>query len=420
MRLGLNLIHRRLGLTTILSKLFVLLKTDAMRGTLAYYLLFICMGLGMAMLGPTLPSLAEQTQTPVGQLGSSLFLAGPIGVVVGVLLGGRLFDRVRGHPALGVAQLISAASILCVPLIPSVWVLMVVLAVKGAADGFINAGANTLLVWTHKDKSSPYMNGLHFFFGLGAFLAPFLVAQVVEIQGGYRWAYWALAVLGAMAGVYLLSLKHSPQPQHTERSSAEEGTRVYYPLVIAAMLFLFFYVGAEIAFSGWIYTYAFTLQLADAATAAYMTSAFWLSFTIGRLISIPLALRLTPQRMIWIALLGCLSILGVAAILPASSTLVWIMAPVLGFCMAPIWPSGFTLAGRSLKLTARVSTIILQGDSFGGMVLPWLVGQVLDATGPQAMIYLVLASLIFNMAAFVAMLRFRRTAPDQAVVVSAS
>jgi len=391
-----------------------------MRGTLAYYLLFVCMGLGMAMLGPTLPSLAEQTQTPVGQLGSSLFLAGPIGVVVGVLLGGRLFDRVRGHPALGVAQLISAASILCVPLIPSVWLLMVVLAVKGAADGFINAGANTLLVWTHKDKSSPYMNGLHFFFGLGAFLAPFLVAQVVNIQGGYRWAYWALAVLGAMAGVYLLSLKHSPQPQHTERSSAEEGTRVYYPLVIAAMLFLFFYVGAEIGFSNWIYTYAFTLHLADAATAAYLNSAFWLAFTLGRLISIPLAMRLVPQRMIAIALLGCLSILGVAAILPASSTLVWIMAPVLGFCMAPIWPSGFTLAGRSLKLTARVSTIILQGDSLGGMVLPSLIGRVLDATGPQAMIYLVFTSLIFNLAAFVAILRFRRTAPDQAAVVSAS
>ena len=396
----------------------MLLKTDAMRGTLAYYLLFVCMGLGLGMLGPTLPSLAEQTQTRVGQLGS-LFLVGSISGVVGVMLGGRLFDRVRGHPALGVAQLISTASVLCVPLIPSVWLLMVVLAFKGAADGFINAGANTLLVWTHKDKSSPYMNGLHFFFGLGAFLAPFLVAQVIEIQGGYRWAYWVLAALGALAALNLLTLKHSPQPQHVERTT-EERTYVYYPLVIAAMLFLFFYVGAEIGFSGWIYTYAFTLNLADATMAAYLTSIFWLSFTIGRLISIPLALRLVPQRMIGGALLGCLSILSVALILPASSTLVWIMAPVLGFCMAPIWPSGFTLAGRSLKLTARVSTIILLGDSLGGMVLPWLIGQVLDATGPQAMIYLVFASLIFNLAAFIAILRFRQTAPDQAAVVSVS
>jgi hypothetical protein len=55
------------------------------------------------------------------------------------------------------------------------------------------------------------------------------------------------------------------------------------------------------------------------------------------------------------------------------------------------------------------------------MVLPWLVGQVLDATSrPDALIYLVFTSLIFNLMAFVAILRFRRTAPDPAAVVSVS
>ncbi len=57
------------------------------------------------------------------------------------------------------------------------------------------------------------------------------------------------------------------------------------------MLFLFFYVGAEITFGGWVYTYAVTLKLASAAGAAYLTSAFWLAFTVGRLISIPAATR---------------------------------------------------------------------------------------------------------------------------------
>jgi FHS family Na+ dependent glucose MFS transporter 1 len=119
------------------------------------------------------------------------------------------------------------------------------------------------------------------------------------------------------------------------------------------------------------------------------------------------------------ALSGCLVVLGAALILPRSSTLVWILAAALGICMAPIWPSGFTLAGQSLKLTARVSGIILLGDSLGGMVLPWLVGQVLDFTGPQALIYLVFTSLIFNLAAFVAILRLRQTAHSAASVDAA-
>jgi FHS family Na+ dependent glucose MFS transporter 1 len=282
------------------------------------------------------------------------------------------------------------------------------------ADGFINTGANTLLVWTHKEKSSPYMNALHFFFGLGAFLAPFLVAQLLTISGGYRWAYWALAVVSGLAGLRLLTLKGNPQHAHST-STTETTVRVNYALVIAAMFFLFFYVGAEIAFAGWIYTYAFTLNLADATMAAYLTSGFWLTFTIGRLISIPLATRFKPQHMIAAALTGCLSILFVGLIVPMSSTLVWILALVLGVCMAPIWPSGFTLAGQSMRLTARVSGIILLGDSLGFMILPWLAGKVLDGIGPQTLIYLVTISLFFNLIAFVAILQLRRTVPAPAL-----
>jgi FHS family Na+ dependent glucose MFS transporter 1 len=176
-------------------------------------------------------------------------------------------------------------------------------------------------------------------------------------------------------------------------------------------LFLFVYVGAEIAFAGWIYTYAFTLNLADATMAAYLTSGFWLTFTVGRLISIPLATRFKPQQLIAAALSGCLIVLGAALILPRSSSPVWILAAALGFCMAPIWPSGFTLAGQSLKLTARVSGIILLGDSLGGMILPWLVGQVLDFNGPQALMVLVFTSLMFNLVSFIAILRLRQTMP---------
>ncbi len=393
------------------------IRTDAMRWTLMYYWLFSCLGLSIGLVGPTLPSLANQTQTLIGDLGA-VFTASALGALLGTLLGGRLFDRVRGHRALGIAQLASAALIALYPVIPSVWILLVVVIGKGLTDGFINTGANTLLVWIHKEKSSPYMNALHFFFGLGAFLAPLLVAQVIDIPGGYRWAFWMLAVISGLAGLAMLSLKKNPPHAHTA-ATVEEKTRINYGVVVAAMLFLFFYVGAEIAFSGWIYTYALTLNLADAAMAAYLTSAFWLTFTLGRLTSIPLATRFKPQQLIAVALSGCLAILGVALIVPPSSTFVWILAAALGFCMAPIWPSGFTLAGQSVRLTARVSGIILLGDSLGFMVLPWLVGQVLQGIGPQALTILVFTSLLCNFVAFGAILRLRRTG-HRALVVDAA
>ena len=88
------------------------------------------------------------------------------------------------------------------------------------------------------------------------------------------------------------------------------------------------------------------------------------------------------------------------------------MAIGLGFCMAPVWPTGFTLAGQSINLTGRLSGIILLGDSFGGMVLPTLVGQVIEGSGPRAMVYLVFGSLVLNLLAFTGMLRLRPVKPQ--------
>ena len=376
------------------------LKNEAVARTFNYYFLFICLGLATGISGPTLPALAEQTSVRVGQMGY-MFMLGSIGYTLGTLIGGRVFDRVHGHPVLGVSQLISAILIFFIPLAPWFWLLLVIVFSKGLSDGMLNTGANTLLVWTHREKAGPFMNALHFFFGLGAFLSPFLVAQLTGFPGGYRWAYWGVAGIGLLVGLKLLFLPDSPKPAHTHTDENGTPIRVFYPLVIAAALYLFFYVGAEITYGGWIYTYATTLNISSAAGAAYITSGFWLSFTIGRLVSIPIATRFSPRQVIPAALLGCLAILGLVVVLPGSNTLLWIVTLVLGFCMAPIWPMGFTLAGQSLKLTSRLSSFILMGDSFGGMVLPWLVGQVIDLTGPQSMMLLVLGSMALNLLAFI-------------------
>ena len=392
----------------MLTKLFTWLKQDTIRRTFGYYSLFICLGLGTAMVGPTLPSLAKQTGASLGQIGL-LFLAGSIGATLGTFVGGRIFDRARGHPVLGLFQLFAAALIIFIPFAPWLWLLILIMVCKGFADGIVNTGANTLLVWTHGEKAGPFMNALHFFFGLGAFLSPLLVAQVVNIEGGYRWAYWALAAFAALVGLRMLTLPGSPALVHAPASETPRPARslIPYAFVISAALFLFFYVGAEISFGGWIYTYALALGLATATGAAYMTSGFWLAFTIGRLISIPAATRFKPTKIIPTAALSCLSILALVILMPGSRTILWIVALGLGFCMAPIWPTGFTLAGQSIALTGLVSSLILLGDSFGGMILPSLIGRVIEAAGPRTMVYLIFGSLVLNLLAFTGMLRLR-------------
>ena len=390
----------------MIKRVLEFLKLEAVRRTFHYYFLFIYLGLSIGINGPTLPALAEQTGIRLGQMGY-IFLLGSMGYALGTLLGGRLMDRVAGHPVLGVGQLISAVLILFLPVVPWFWVLLLIVVVKGVAEGLLN-GANTLLVWTHGDKAGPFMNALHFFFGLGAFLAPFIVAKLINIPFGYRWAYWGVGTFGILLGLRMLLLPGSPKPAHTHADENGIPRQVFYPLVIAAALYLFFYVGAEITYGGWIFTYATTLKVFSAAGAAYLTSGFWFSFTVGRLISIPIATRFSPRQVIPAAMLGCLVTLGLVVVLPASTALLWAVTIVLGFCMAPLWPMGFTLAGQSIKLTARLSSIILLGDSFGGMFLPWLVGQVIDLSGAQAMVSLVLGSMGLNLLAFILVIQLAK------------
>jgi MFS transporter, FHS family, Na+ dependent glucose transporter 1 len=392
----------------MLEKFNVFTRNDAIRRTFGYYFLFICLGLSSAITGPTLPALAAQTRTSLGGMGL-IFLASSVGYTLGTVVSGRIFDRLHGHPIMGIAEIFVAAMLFLVPLTPWFWVLLGIVVCQGFACGFINTGANTLLVWTHGDKVGPFMNGLHFFFGLGAFLSPLLVAQVIGNDGGYRLAYWALSAFTLLVGLRMVTLKGSPQPTHTRNGETARpaGGPIPYLLVISAMLFLFFYVGAEITFGSWVYTYAVTIKLASAVGAAYLTSAFWLAFTIGRLISIPAATRFSSKQVILVALSGCLAILVIGMLFPGSSTALWLMAIGLGFFMAPIWPTGFTLAGQSIDLTGRVTGMILLGDSFGGMVLPTLVSKVIEGSGPRAMVYLVFGSLVLNLLAFTGMLYLR-------------
>jgi FHS family Na+ dependent glucose MFS transporter 1 len=373
--------------------------------TLGYYGLILCLGLNMAVLGPTLPALAGQVHAPLGEMGR-LFLVGALGAALGTLLGGRLFDRFPGHVVLGTAGVAAGLLMGCIPVAPTLGWMLPVVAVKGFAEGILNNGANTLLVWTHREKVSPYMNALHFSFGLGAFLSPLLVAQVVDIPGAHRWVFIGLGALMALAGLRVTTLAGSPRaaPVAGDEPGAVQLPQLPFSIVLAAALFLFFYVGAEVAFGGWIYTYTVELNLAPSVQAAYLTSGFWLAFTIGRLLSIPLATRYTPRQLIAAALLGCVVFMSLVLVMADSVAVLWVAALGTGFCMAPVYPSGFTLAVQRLQLTARASGVILLGDSLGAMILPWLVGEMLGAAGPRAMVYLVLGSLLCDLVAFIGLL----------------
>jgi FHS family Na+ dependent glucose MFS transporter 1 len=355
----------------------------------------------MASLGPTLPGLARQTGSTLEGI-SWLFMSGSFGFLLGALLGSRLYDRFEGHRIVAVALAVSALGFFLIPFSPALWMLIVLKLILGFAAGTIDTGVNTLLMWLHGKKVPPYMNALHFCFGLGAFLTPIIVGRVMAATGGIAWAYWILAVVMLPVAAWFVTVPSPPIPAHPEAVSLK---RKISPLVMLVAAFFFLYVGAEISFGGWIYTYAVRLDLANAERAAYLTSAFWGAFTVGRLLSIPRAVMAKPSRLLGLDVCCCLASLALILFFAASPTALWIGAIGFGFFMAPIFPTTLSLAERRMHITGAVTGWFFVGASLGAMLMPSLIGQHFETIGPRVAMFVILADMALALVVLAALLR---------------
>jgi FHS family Na+ dependent glucose MFS transporter 1 len=265
-----------------------------------------------------------------------------------------------------------------VPLMPILWILTLVLMVMGISEGVLDVGGNTLLVWMHKSRVGPFMSGLHFCFGLGALISPIIVAQMVRITGDINWAYWGLALIIFPISILMLRLP-SPEIQVPTGDAESKGANFIFVGLIS--FFFFLHVGGEISFGGWIFTYTITAGLADTPVAAYLTSAFWGSLTLGRLISIPVAPRVKPRYILIGDIAGCALGTGIILLWPNSAGILWVGTVLTGLSVASIFPMTLTFAERYLHISGKITSWFFVGASVGGMFLPWLIGQLFDSVG---------------------------------------
>ena len=360
--------------------------------TTAYYLSFIIMGLASAAEGPSLPTLAKHTSSSLEQIGL-IFVFGSLGYLLGSFIGGRAYDRIPGHRLIAFSMLVILSAAVVFPLASALWLLLLAALTMGLGKGALDVGCNTLLQWVHGQKVGPFMNGLHFSFGVGAFLSPILLAQIILITHEIYWVFWTIALLSLPLAVWFWFLPEPPA--HLTTDDQKHSPIPFLPVLFILLAFVL-YVGAEVGFSSWIYTYAITLNLATTITAAYLTSAFWGLFTVGRLFGIWVASRAAPRTILFTDVAGCLFGLGLIILGHASAPLLWIGSSIFGVSMATIFPTILMLAGERLRVTGTVTGWFLVGGGVGGMLLPWLIGQAFVLIGPGSMMFMIAADLILE------------------------
>lgn len=355
-------------------------RAKTYRLTVAYCASFVFLGLTTGSLGPTLPSLADQTHVGLSAI-SYVFTARSAGYVLGSVLAGKLFDQRSGNHLMAAMLFTMSVVMTLVPLAPRLWLLLITMLILGAAESGLDVGANTLLGWAHGAEVGPFMNTMHSLFGVGALIAPLLVVQTVSLKLPATHSYFFLALLIMPVSLIFLRL-----PSPTARVRAGEAVTSKSPQVFLIALFLFLYVGSEVGFGGWIFTYATNLQLSDTSRAAYLTSLFWGGLTLGRMLTVPIAARIRAEALLVGSLAACL--ISLVLILASPSTFAVVLAGTccLGVSMAPIFPTTLSLTARRMNLTGQVTGWFIVASSAGAMVIPLVIGHAFSMIGPQSLI----------------------------------
>lgn len=367
-----------------------------------YGVSFISLGLALAALGPMLPSLADNLGVTIGKI-SFVLTVSNLGYLIGSAGGGRLYDRFKGHRLMALALALMVIGAILAPLMKNFYLLLLVFLIFGFGNGLVDIGGNVNLLWVFQARVGPYMNVLHFFFGLGAFLAPIVMNKVMTLSGGgIVWPFWTLALL-FLPG--LLGLNILPSPVNPEKDEEKGGAQKPDMKLILLMMALFFlYIAVEAGYGNWVFTYVTKLGIANDSVASYMNSAYWGALTLGRLIAVPLSRRLKPGTMLVGNFVFTILFLVVLMIWPLFPTALWIGSAGLGLALASVFPTLLALAETRMKVTGAVTSLFFLGSGSGGILFPTLLGQVFEYAGGYQLILTLFGLALVGLAVLVLML----------------
>ena len=348
----------------------------------------LTIGLTMTVVGPALTELRDRTSVSIGAIGS-LFVASSLGFMAGSFLGGRLYDRLVGHRVLASALFSLGLAVLAIPHMTSLPLLFAVFVWMGVSAAVVEVGANTLVMWHMGADVGRSMNLLHLAFGVGALITPALTRAglgVVTTVG---------AVVAASVGLLALSVT-TPTFPTVQRDEQTGATR---RLLTICSVFFLLYVGLEVGFAGWILTYAEEIDFSARAATA-ITSVFWVTFTAGRLASAAVVNRVRPKVVMIASSALTVAAAMVLVIGSLATPLVWVGVALMGLATAPQFPVMLAYLERRMRLTGSDNSWFVGAAGLGGLVFPFVTGQVFDGFGPGSYPWTILLLSVATVGSF--------------------
>lgn len=422
--------------------------------TLALCGSFLGLGMSISVLGPTFHDLAANVKKDISNI-SYIFVGRSGGYIGGSLLGGLLFDCVNPHLLLGFSMLITAFGLCAIPFCKEALLLTAFMSSIGMLTGVLDTGGNVLILNTWGEQSGPHMQALHFSFAAGAFMSP-IIAKLVFGTDGYsssvtptettpatttqvikapvtlttmRYIHskssslksmWAYIVIGCFIFLisflfFILYSRSSISRDKARAASTKPLIAKHHNALIALLFFFFFaYVGAEVAYGSFIFTYARDYVKMNESQAAGLNSLFWGSFAACRGLAIFFAACVYPGTMILLSLVGSTISSLLLCLFSKEQAALWLCSALYGASMATTFPSGISWMEQYTTVTGRTAAIFVVGAALGEMVLPALVGFLLGKFHDQPLLmYLSLVTATFTSILFPVMYKLATSSSSQ-------
>ena len=321
------------------------------------------------------------------------------GAVAGGLLSGQVFAAVttsRACLVLVAALLAGALANACMPQATTLPMMSAVSLAVGMANGLFRAGANCLVLRVHGDDAAPYMNALHLFGGAGRMLAPATLAYFLspsssppreQVSAELGNAFQCVSMMSVVAATCLIAVvwqgdiddehrtkktKKKTQTQ-THKKSDDASSRIL--MAVGAMIFLF--TGVQSTFQNFVSSYALGVVRLSAQDSVMAAGVFGSAFTAGRVLSVPLSIRLSPYQMMVGDAIGVtvsLCVLGGFGGESASRQALFWGTGCFGLSMASMFASLLNFAKMGVTgVTAREITLLMQLGSAGAIFAPLAV-----------------------------------------------
>jgi FHS family Na+ dependent glucose MFS transporter 1 len=408
---------------------------------LALFYVFLSMGFGTGLIGPTLLKFGEQTKSPLDQLVYLLF-ARSFGFLFGTLIGGVLIDRFAafGRILLTFAVFVMCITTLSMPFMYHLIPMIIVHLLWGFTAGIVDNLAQILTIRHYENSNvNPYLQALHGAFGIGAFLSPLIIAPFLGKSkpiNDWHYAYWLIGCLHIpnIIWIFIYAVRNEccskkiqeinlenkefvsetkqiddviPSDEKKTKSSDNSSSKSLLILILIT-IFILLYVGTESAFGSYLHTYASLHLHFEKDIAAYLNSVFWFSFTIGRLCGIPFSIKFSPLQMIFTDLIGCISSLTLLFIFNKSSLILWIGSILYGFSVGSIYASAISYTEKHMPITGKRMSCLAVGGSAGDALIPLLVGYSMNSKllGSISLIFITLVITVLSSLFFVAIVLY--------------